>query len=143
MIDEQPFADLGGRVDLDARQGAVRLRDDASQKVVPPAVQAVRQPVDLACVKTWIAEDNFKIAPGGGITFSRGTNVPPDALEKLSHTYVGAPSDTTTRADRDEAVQGRLKAIGDPQVLLFVAFDHQLVHQDDVAVRHRVNWLHT
>ena len=46
----------------------------------------------------------------------------------------GLHQDTTTGTDRDEAVQRRLKAIGDSQVFFLVPLDHQFVHHHDVAV---------
>ena len=88
-------------------------------------------------MKPGVAEDDFEVAPGGRVTLARGQDVAPDALEESSHGQVVAPSDTTTGANRDEAVKGRLEAIGDSSILFFVPLDHQLVHHHDVAVRDR------
>lgn len=36
---------------------------------------------------------------------------------------------------------GDLKTVGEPKVFLLIAFDHQLVYQDNVRVRHELNRL--
>src|SRR6266536_4520841 len=54
---------------------------------------------------------------------------------------VVAPSNTSARPDGDEAVEGRLEAVRDTQVFLFVPLDHQFVHQHDVAIRDRIDRL--
>ena len=75
VIDEQPFADPSGWVDLDAGQRPVQVRDDACEQVLAPLVEAVGDPVDLAGMKSGVAEDDFEIASGGRVTLARGLDV--------------------------------------------------------------------
>jgi len=72
MIDDQPPAGLGGRVDLDARQPTGEMGGPAGNKVEAPAPERVGQLVPKDGVEAGIAEHDLGRGPGRGILVAVG-----------------------------------------------------------------------
>jgi hypothetical protein len=67
VIEHDAPAELGRRVDLDAREEAREVRDHAPQEPQPVRPQPVREPVPELRVQPWIAEQHFEVGARGGV----------------------------------------------------------------------------
>jgi hypothetical protein len=75
MIDEQPFADYGPWMDLNAGQKTSQLRDDAGDQVHSPAIEPVRDTVKQNSVQARVTKQDFQGILGGWIFALDGAHV--------------------------------------------------------------------
>ena len=81
VVDEQPLADPGARVDLDPREEPSDVRHEPRHDGHTPLVQGVRQAVELSRVEAGIGEDDFQVAGRGRVLPPRGANITNNAIE--------------------------------------------------------------
>ena len=60
VVDEEPIADLHAGVNLDARQEAPEMRDEAPQKLEVAVPRPMRHAVELDRVKTRVAQNDLQ-----------------------------------------------------------------------------------
>ena len=75
MVDEEAMPDLRARVDLDAGEHAVEVRDQSRQHRNAQPVQPVREAVDDQCVHTGVRQEHLERPARGGVTLLRGGDV--------------------------------------------------------------------
>ena len=75
MVDEEAVPDLRARVDLDASEHAVEVRDQSRQHRDAEAVQPVREAVNDQRVHTRVRQEHLERPARGGVALLSGRDV--------------------------------------------------------------------
>ena len=95
MVDEEPFADHGPWVDLDSRQEAPDVRDEARQQAPAAPPRRVRQTMHPQSVETGIAQRHLEARPDRGVALEHDIDLFSNLLEHgrfrrlVLHTQIG------------------------------------------------------
>ena len=70
MINEEPFADGGSRMNLNACHEATEVGDEPGQQKPPVTVKKVGHSMEEKGMKPWVAQKDFKVAAGSRVTLA-------------------------------------------------------------------------
>src|SRR5262245_18034803 len=82
VVDEQPVADGGAGMDVDAGQHPSKMRDDPPHKAPAAAPEPVPAPIEDQSVKTRIGKGDLQPGPGCGVPGDHAIDVVANVLEK-------------------------------------------------------------
>lgn len=87
MVDKDPPADSGGRMNFDAGDEPRQIRKEARRKAQMPVPQAMENAVKPKGMKAGVAEEDIQARQSRGIVGHRGRDVLPDA-RKDAHMFL-------------------------------------------------------
>ena len=87
MVDKETAPDGGAGMDLDAREEAARLRDEARQQRHAPAIQLVGHAVQQNGMEAGITEQHLHHALGGGVFPENSLDLFPDGSQHAAFLF--------------------------------------------------------
>jgi hypothetical protein len=81
VVDEDPPADGGAGVDLDAREEPAEMRHQPREPLEAQAPEPMGEPVELEGVEARITSDHFPHRPCSGVAFENALNILANSAE--------------------------------------------------------------